>query len=60
VVATVRAAPAVVPATPAPPKQPDTTPSFQIAGAGGRCLSVSQTMARLKAQGKVCTPVLFQ
>ncbi|RCV40453.1 hypothetical protein SETIT_9G055000v2 [Setaria italica] len=46
VMATVRAA-AVAPA-----KQPATTPSFKLAGAGGRCLPVSQTMARLKAQGK--------
>jgi indole-3-glycerol-phosphate lyase len=51
--ATVRAAPALA-------KQPATAPSFKITGAGGRCLPVSQTMARLKAQGKVCTPVLSQ
>jgi indole-3-glycerol-phosphate lyase len=58
VMATVRAAAAVVPAAPAPPKQPATTTSFKITGASGRCLSVSQTMARLKAQGKVCTSFL--
>jgi indole-3-glycerol-phosphate lyase len=57
--ATVRAA-AAVPAAPALAKQPATAPSFKITGVGGRCLPVSQTMARLKAQGKVCTPVLSQ
>jgi indole-3-glycerol-phosphate lyase len=52
----------MVPAIPAPAKQPAATApsSFKIAGAGGRCLSVSQTMARLKAQGKVCTHILSQ
>jgi indole-3-glycerol-phosphate lyase len=53
--ATVRAVAAVVPAPPAPAKQAATTPSFKLAGADGRCLPVSQTMARIKAQGKVCT-----
>ncbi|CAN6322300.1 unnamed protein product [Urochloa humidicola] len=52
----IRAIAAVAPAAaPAPAKkqQPATTPSStKLAGAAGRCLPVSQTMSRLKAQGK--------
>jgi hypothetical protein len=56
VMATVKAVAAVVPVpAPAPAKQAATTPSLKLAGAGGRCLPVSQTMARIKAQGKVCS-----
>ncbi|CAL4927828.1 unnamed protein product [Urochloa decumbens] len=54
-VATVRAVAAVAPAAaPAPAKQPATTPSSKLASAARRCMcmSVSQTMSRLKAQGK--------
>ncbi|CAL4936456.1 unnamed protein product [Urochloa decumbens] len=54
-VATVRAVAAVaaLAAAPAPAKQPATTPAPKLAGAAGRrCLPVSQTMSRLKAQGK--------
>ncbi|CAL4919583.1 unnamed protein product [Urochloa decumbens] len=53
-VATVRAVAAVAAPTaaPAPAKQPATTTSSKLTGAGGRCLSVSQTMSRLRAQGK--------
>ncbi|CAL4944867.1 unnamed protein product [Urochloa decumbens] len=53
-VATVRAVATVaaVVVAPAPAKQPTTTLSPKLAGAAGRCLPVSQTMSRLKAQGK--------
>ncbi|CAN6286527.1 unnamed protein product [Urochloa humidicola] len=51
----IRAVAAVAPAAaPAPAKQPAATmpSSSKLAGAAGRCLPVSQTMSRLKAQGK--------
>ncbi|CAN6297454.1 unnamed protein product [Urochloa humidicola] len=52
-VATVRSVAVVAPApAPAPAKQHATIPSSKLAGAAGRCLPVSQTMSRLKAQGK--------
>jgi indole-3-glycerol-phosphate lyase len=44
-VGTIRAVAAVAPAAPATPAK--------LTGAGGRCLTVSQTMSRLRAQGKV-------
>ncbi|PAN44533.1 hypothetical protein PAHAL_9G051100 [Panicum hallii] len=53
VVATVREVAAVARAAPAPAGQPATTAPSKLAGAGGRCLPVSQTMFRLKAQGKM-------
>jgi indole-3-glycerol-phosphate lyase len=58
-VATVREVAAVARAAPAPAGQPATTAPSKLAGAGGRCLPVSQTMFRLKAQGKVCTSAVL-
>nr|CAB3497860.1 unnamed protein product [Digitaria exilis] len=51
-VATVRAVAVVAPAAPPPPKLPATGTQSKLASAGTRSLPVSQTMSRLKAQGK--------